>query len=395
MYGAGKEQKIVGEYLKKEKIQVLGYIVSKNRFVKEEGTYTLNQLTIELVESGIVVAVSDIHFNDIINEILKSGFPLSHVYFLSGVEKASIIKSMDLQGKRKYKKEYNIPSIDQYYFFYSYIKDKCKNGQYNLFLHRHLGDSLIMLALREEFEKKYGAPLHYIIQKNHEALMPLYGVANYTAIDFHILMNEPRLHEFSLYEQDQLKEDMCERMFPAIPQKDLPFVAAPVLWVKSHRGYKNLVDGWAQMLGLKIESIAPPPYQPSITNNFRKKIEEIGNLNKIVLLAPEAQSFRGLDRTFWEELAEQVKKNGFVPVTNALYKENEIKGTCNLRMTLADLLSLACHCHAVHSLRSGLCDCIVGGSSEMYIYYTNEISLDYHSLNKCFVLDRKIQEIIV
>lgn len=395
VYGAGAEQKIVGQYLEKKQVQVLGYVVSKSKFVKEPKTYTVNQLICDLPEIGIVVAVSDIHFNDILNEIVISGFPLQQVFFLSGSDKASIIKYMDLQNKVKNRKECNVLSIDQYYSFYAYIKGKCKNGQYNLFLHRHLGDSLIMLALREVFEQKYGAPIHYIVQKSHEALMALYGVTNYTVIDFNKLMDEPRLHEFSLYEQDQLKEDMCERMFPAIPQKSLPFVATPVLWIKSGRGYKNLVDGWAQMLGLEVEAITPPPYLPQITDNFRKVIEDIGNIKKIVLLAPEAQSFHGLDKTFWVQLAEQLKKGGFIPVTNALYKDNEIKGTYNLKMTLADLLALACNCHAVYSLRSGLCDCIVGGRSDLYIYYTNEISLDYHSLNKCFVLNRKVEEIVV
>lgn len=395
VYGAGAEQKIIGRYLKKEKIQVLGFVVSKDRFVKEERTYTVNQLTIEPIEAGIVVAVSDIHFNDILNEIIMSGFPIQHVFFLSGRDKAVIIKHMDLQGKVKTEKEYNVPSIEQYYPFYAYIKDKCKKGQYNLFLHRHLGDSLIMLALREDFEKKYGTPLHYIIQKNHEALMDLYEITNYTTIDFNKLMDEPRLHEFSLYEQDKFKEDMCEKIFPAIPQKDFPFVATPVLWIKSGRGYRNLVHGWAQMLGLEIQAIAPPFHLPQITGNFRKKIESLGDINRIVLLAPEAQSFRGLDKPFWEKLAERLRENDFIPVTNALYKDNEIKGTYNLKMTLADLLALACNCQAVYSLRSGLCDCIVGGRSELHIYYTNEISLDYHSLNQCFVLDREIQEIVI
>lgn len=395
VYGAGEEQKTVGKYLEKEKIQVLGFIVSKSRFIKEEGTYTVNQLTISMDEAGIVVAVSDIHFNDILNEILTSGVPLQHVFFLSGRDKALVIKNMDMLGESKNQKEYDVPSIDEYYPFYAYIKEKCKSGQYNLFLHRHLGDSLIMLALREDFEKKYKAPLHYIIQKNHEALTDLYGITNYTTIDFTKLMDEPRLHEFSLYEQDQFKEDMCERIFPAIPQKDLPFVATPVLWVKSGRGYRNLVDGWAQMLGLEIQAIAPPLHMPQITSGFRKRIENLGDINRIVLLAPEAQSFRGLDKAFWEKLAEQLKEDDFIPVTNALHKDNEIRGTYNLKMTLEELLALACNCHAVYSLRSGLCDCIVGGRSDLYIYYTKEISLDYHSLNKCFVLDKKIREIVV
>lgn len=395
VYGAGTEQKIVGEYLEKKEIQVLGYVVSKDRFTKEEGTYTVDQLTNDATETGIVVAVSDIHINDILNELFISGVLLKNVFILSGSDKSFIIKYMDLQRGLKNQKEYRVPSIDHYYSFYSYVKDRCKKEQYNLFLHRHLGDSLIMLALREAFEKKYGAPLHYIIQKNHEALMALYGITNYTAIDFHKLMDEPRLYEFSLYEQDQFKEDMCERMFPAVPQKALPFVATPVLWIKSERGYKNLVDGWAQMLGLDVESIAPPSHLPEITDGFRKELEDLGDISKIVLLAPEAQSFRGIDKRFWEKLAGRLKKDGFIPVTNALHKDNEIKGTHNLKMTLADLLALACHCHAVYSLRSGLCDCIVGGRSELYIYYTSEISLDYHSLNKLFTLDRRIQEIVV
>lgn len=291
------------------------------------------------------------------------------------------------------KKREQRPGIDQYLEYYAYIEGLCRQGQYNLLLHRHLGDSFVLLGLYQDFLKKYKRPLHILIQQNQEVLVKLYGIENYTVIDFQKLMDEPGINnEFTNYEIDQFKNDLCERIFPSIPQLDRPFIAAPSSWVKKNLGWKNFVDGWAKMLGLEKEFLVPPECRLRLSGKMKEKLEKLAPLNKIVLLAPEAQSFQGIKKEFWENLAKRLKRKGFVVVTNAVEDANRIRGTVNLRMSVSDLLALGYACHSVYALRSGLCDCLVGRQRHLYVYYTSDMWFEYLSLNACFKIEHPVNE---
>ena len=63
--------------------------------------------------------------------------------------------------------------------FYNDINKLCKTEEYNLVLHKHLGDVFYAIGLKDEFERVYGKKLHFIVRPQHEFLMKMYGITNY------------------------------------------------------------------------------------------------------------------------------------------------------------------------------------------------------------------------
>ncbi len=285
------------------------------------------------------------------------------------------------------------PTIDQFYPYYGYIKSKCKTGQYNLFLHRHLGDSLVLLGLKNAFEEKYKKPIHYLIQKSQKVLPWMYHIENYTLVDFDLLKNSSVDIKCSAYELDKHIENLCERLFPAVPQLDMPFIAAPATWIRRTSGWKNFVDGWAKMLGLSADKILPPIRYPEISDELKTKLNKIDNVSNIVLFAPEAQTFNWTNVRIWDDLADQLIEEGHTIIANITTEGNFIPRTHTLEMSVSDVIALGYHCHSVYSLRSGLCDCLSGKQNKLFVYYTSDIGINYFSLNSCYQLNVPVNEI--
>lgn len=283
-------------------------------------------------------------------------------------------------------------AINDFFPFYEYILGKCKSGEYNLFLHRHLGDSCVLLGLKDQFEKKYKKPIHYLITKKQEVIAWMYRIDNYTIIDFDLLKFSDEDIKCSDFERDKHIENLCERLFPSIPQLDLPFIAAPATWIQQTLGWDNFVDGWAKMLGLAVDSILPPIRYPEISTELEETLSNIDTVENIALLAPEAQTFNGENVRIWSDLVETLRHKGLTVVLNATQKDAYIRGAHNLEMSVSDVIALASRCHSVYALRSGLCDCLAGLQDKLNVYYTSEIDLKYFSLNLCYKLDRPVNE---
>lgn len=288
------------------------------------------------------------------------------------------------------------PTIDEYLFYYEYIKGKCKLGEYNLLLHRHLGDSFVIMGMYNEFVDKYQKPLHLLIGSNQEVLAWMYGIKNYTVIDTKRLLENEKLNiQYDKKNIDKFTEDLFEKLFPSVPQLDLPFIASPCSWVKENLGWTNFVDGWGKMLGLDCKKIIPPTRSPEISDTLMEKINQIAPIEKIVLIAPEAQSFSGLPLEFWEKIVRNLRSKGYQIIVNSMDKEFVLQDTYKLDMSVSDLIALGLKCHAVYSLRSGLCDCLVIRQSQLHVYYTREMWYKYLSLNECFVLEQPVNEYVV
>lgn len=288
------------------------------------------------------------------------------------------------------------PTIDEYLFYYEYIRSKCKSGEYNLLLHRHLGDSFVIMGMYNEFIKKYQKPLHLLIAPNQEVLAWMYDIKNYTVIDTKsLLVNEKLDIQYDKRNIDKFTENLYERLFPAIPQLDLPFIASPCSWVKENLGWTNFVNGWAKMLGLNCEKITPPNKCPEMTEAFKEELNQIAPLEKIVLLAPEAQSFSGISLSFWEKLVKSLRRKGYHIVINSMNNDFVLQDTYKLDMSVSDLIALGLNCNSVYSLRSGLCDCLANCQSKLHVYYTREMWYKYLSLNECFNLETPINEYVI
>ncbi len=284
---------------------------------------------------------------------------------------------------------YNIESFYQQFLKYSHV------GEYNIILHRHLGDNFIIVSLIEEFEKEYKSKVHFVISPETEIVMKLFKIDNYTVVNMRqFIKDKLPLKEMSSMQIDKIEEELFAYYVPCIPVKTLPFIVWPTQnrLIKS-QSFPNFLTSWSYSLGLNTIQTKLPTKYPAISQKFAKKIEEIAPLDKIVLFAPEAQSFKMLDERIWETLAKEIKSKGFEIISNVMQPENCIKGTHYLQMSLEEVIALAMHCHSVFSLRSGFCDVIATKGKNLYVFYTPEMGdMAYYSLNNLFKLPSPVHE---
>lgn len=388
VFGANKFQTILNEFLILNQIIPKGYVLSDDRYKDMGNTFGLSQVkekeSENKAEVGIIISSLDSSYNIILRNIANAGYGIENIYILSQQEKKSIGKEIEIiKNEKRVSKDV---SIDIFYEYYLYIESKCKKNNYNLLLHRHLGDSLVLIALREQFENKYGKPLHYLIQKEQEVIARMYGVTNYTVIDLKKLVHGIDLSNLNRVEKDAVEENLCERIFTSIPQMDYPFIAAPTFLIQEECGWKNFVDGWAKMIGISAEKVAVPQYFPTYTEDGQTKIEKLGcKMEDIILLAPEAQTFTGIPKRFWQELIERKVSEGKKIVLNTIYEDKEFTGVNNLHLCINDLIALGYQCGEVYSLRSGLCDCLSAKGDKLHVYYTPDMNFNYFSINNCFI----------
>lgn len=111
-----------------------------------------------------------------------------------------------------------------------------------------------------------------------------------------------------------------------------------------------------------------------IENTMLKKIEKTGlNLDKFVFLAPEAQSCKLYDESFWCELINRLQDKGYDVFVNLVEKDIKLKNaidfkTCDL--TFAEAFALAKHAKRIVSLRSGFTEFLLQTNVPMDVLYT-------------------------
>lgn len=289
-----------------------------------------------------------------------------------------------------------IKPLDPYISFYEYISSVCKKDHYNLVLHRHIGDSFILVGFKKYFEEYYEAPLHYIIPPSQEFLMELYKIENYSVVDLHQLAkNTIEATGKTAKELDKLEENIIEKLFPSFPTKDIPFIASFVDYVSERNPWKNFVHCWSVMLGLDVEKIDLPPMEnyPELSEEALQKIEKIAPLDKIILFAPEAQSCDKMDMMAWEILANHFKKEGYEIITNAVSPENIVKGTHHIDVSLKDIIALGTKCHSVFSVRSGLSEILAIRQDDMFVFYPKGISTKDFCFYNMYNTSRPVNEI--
>ncbi|MDR1320423.1 MAG: hypothetical protein LBK56_03215 [Gracilibacteraceae bacterium] len=77
---------------------------------------------------------------------------------------------------------------------------------------------------------------------------------------------------------------------------------------------------------------------------------------KTVVLAPYARSVAGPPAAFWEDIAAQWRREGYLVCTNITGEEQAVRGTVPLRLPLSQIISAAEYAGRFVGLRSGLCD---------------------------------------
>ena len=285
--------------------------------------------------------------------------------------------------------------------FYNKASKLCKQGEYNLVLHKHLGDVVYAIGLKDEFERVYGKKLHFIVRPQHEFLMKIYGINDYSVFDlkefekfaaqsdFRYLLPAPnKSHKF---------DTLCKDIFSSFPLENVPFI-----WDSDNSSFFLFDHYWGYLWGcnarIDFENFKFPlpknklPIQP----NLRKKLKKIAPLDKIILFAPEAATAIELPVELWNIIADKVYAKGYKIIVNSKkYKINHGISAFDLGLSLEDVVAVGLNCAYVFSLRSGLCDALVGARERLYAFYPAMLKREMNSLTFPFAQETKVNEILL
>ena len=282
--------------------------------------------------------------------------------------------------------------------FHEEVKSFCKKDEYNLLLHKHLGDIFYAVALREEFERRTGRKLHFIVRPSHVFLLKMLGATNYSVCTFQWVERIARMAEYPWLPPAA----HASHRFDVIV-KDV-FLSIPVL------GEPFILDGeqvhfylfglyWCRLwsnnlLGCTDFQYPVPKKKVPMSPEGARVLSLLAPLEKIVLLAPDAATATELPVEMWDVLTEEFSKKGYVVVVNSeKYKVKHATSAFALGLSLPDVIALGQRCAYVFSLRSGLCDVLVGIGKRLYAFYPAMLRREFGSLIKPFAEPTGVNEI--
>ena len=288
--------------------------------------------------------------------------------------------------------------LEQLEQFYEEVKNLCKTDEYNLVLHKHLGDIFYAVSLREEFERHTGRKLHFIVRPDHVFLLRMLGATNYSVCAFQWMERIARTAEYPWLPPAA----HASHRFDVIV-KDV-FLSIPVL------GEPFILDGeqvhfylfgcyWCRLwsnnlLGRTDFQYPVPRGEVPMSSEGEKILSSLAPSEKIILLAPDAATATELPVEIWDALAEEFSKKGYTAIVNS--KKYHIKHTTSafdLGLSLPDVIALGQRCAYVFSLRSGLCDVLVGIGKCLYAIYPAMLRREFGSLIKPFAEPTEVNEI--
>lgn len=282
------------------------------------------------------------------------------------------------------------------------IKNLCPPDAYTLVLYKNLGDIFYTIGMKDEFLKVYGSELHFIVRPQHEFLMKIWGVKNYVIYDLDRLVKKNSYlklycfgrEELNFDEYDWLENTTFQTVFSCVPIKGSPFVCETQL---NHffRYPRYWCYRWAGNLGI-YETFRFPIPKGSLSLSLRAQefCDNNGGINKIVLIAPDAQTAAELPRDFWQIIVDEVLKSGYTVVVNS--RKFSFKNTISAfdtNLTLEDIVAIGLNCAYVFSLRSGLCDVLIGAGERLYSFTPAILKREEGSLTIPFNNETKCNEI--
>lgn len=287
--------------------------------------------------------------------------------------------------------------------FYNDVEKLCQPNKYNLVLHKHLGDVFYAIGLKDEFERVYGKKLHFIVRPQHEFLMKMYGIFDYNVYDLDKIVKKNFAYRQAYFSNvgtdknvDCLENNTFQAIFHCVPIIGKPFVCENLFYF--FIGYPHFwCFRWLKNLGINENfKFSLPKNKLPIQPKLRKKINKIAPLDKIVLFAPEAATATELAPEFWNIIADKVHEKGYKIIVNSKkYKINH--GICafDLGLSLEDVVALGLNCAYVFSLRSGLCDALVGAGERLYAFYPAMLKREMNSLTFPFEQETNVNEILL
>lgn len=256
------------------------------------------------------------------------------------------------------------------------IKTLCPKRRYVLVLHKHLGDVFYAIGAKDAFKRTYGEPLFFIVRPQHEFLMKLWQVQDYAVYDLDQIIKKNDNFKKSYFkgktsskeELDRLENEFFQAAFPCIPTKDSPFVCEnPINNFFSYDRY--WCYRWATNMGVEEDFRFPlPKGNIPLSTAAQRCITNLGGLDKIILLAPEAATAIELPPEWWAVISNIANEKGYKILINS----NRIHvphtySAFDFHLTLEDVVSIGLRCHAVFALRSGLCDVLVSVGRRLFV----------------------------
>lgn len=274
--------------------------------------------------------------------------------------------------------------------FRNHFIEHAKPDCYNLILHRHVGDSYVILNLIQNLNAK----VHIFIQDKHICLMELFPKQSYDTYslkDFSELNFELQSFDEKKFLLDFILKDIFEKTFPSFPVKGTPFIISPIEYLRISSPYENFVNGWGKMLGINEQKITPKSTKLSI--KLLPEQYQSMDLSKVVLLCPDSHSQRTIPETFWNRLTELFKNRGLNVIINSLHRK-EINGIKVSKLALRDAIVIGMHCKCVVSTRSGIADILLASQKKIVIINPSGTDYNYLSANKNFNMPNHPCEIL-
>jgi len=246
-------------------------------------------------------------------------------------------------------------------FLWEKIKEKVKlsDDEFGFVCNLHNGDTYVFCSFIEAFKKKYGGKITVVVKNSQYSIPKMFP-----AIDKIITFKK-------------LPSSSFGDLYPSLsePKKGSLSLGYPY-------GYKNIDNcpnsNWFQTFQFQLKlDLSSNQSKPVISYDLKEQsLKELKTLigsnsfKKVVIISPYSYSSSlNLKEFFWIELAENLRKLGYIVMTNASKREDVINGTIRINFDFQKLLLIAEEIGFFIGIRSGLFDIISSANCRKIILY--------------------------
>jgi hypothetical protein len=232
-----------------------------------------------------------------------------------------------------------------------------------------IGDSMLYASYWRELEEMYNTKIFWIVNKSHEIVLKMYGITNYVALDY---IGAHKKGKFS-----------GALNVTTTPVKNIPYYAHWTYNMATRVGKKYFLDFVRDAMNLQQKPFNHPIWYPEISENLKAKISTIQDLNKTVLISPDARFLPLKNDSLWNNIASELTNLGYEIILNDFLHQTVFdKSYCAPKLSTEDLVALSKNCLATISPRSGFTDIMHELGDRLFVLYTSESMLQLYTLNK-------------
>ena len=251
-----------------------------------------------------------------------------------------------------------------------------------------LGDTAVLMGLRQAIEERYRLPVVYVIRQSHEIVAQMYNITDYILVDdTRLSTNDERLHKLS-------------QLVPT-PTPGKLFIAHFVFhrinnlvnFSNQNNKFFGMLATYKVFLQLQVDcNFHYPNNINSFISNSRSNKAIDG---KTALIIKEARTFDTSKSRFWDDLLNELLVNNYRVVTSHIDSRFNFPGIENVPCNnLFDLISLMGSSDKIFVTRSGICDITWQLGSKMTAVYEN-LHQFYWGRIKSIFPESNVNEILI